>query len=103
MLKLLGQIPEFNNYFRKKKPSNVNAATVRYEISAGKKCLEFYYGERGPKRRMSVSDVVTLNLVRIFDRTADLKTFHKNAVEHYLSYFPTLTNYENFMKELLKI
>ena len=26
---------------------------------------------------MSIADVVTLNLVRIFDRTADLKTFLK--------------------------
>lgn len=66
--------------------------------SAGKKNLTMYYGKRGPKRRMPVADVVTLNLIRVFDRTGDLKTFHKNAKNHYKSYFPTLTNYENFMK-----
>ena len=68
------------------------------ETSAGKKNLAMYYGKRGPKRRMPISDVVTLNLIRIFDRTGDLKTFHKNAENHYKLYFPMLTNYENFMK-----
>lgn len=47
---------------------------------------------------MPIADVVTLNLARIFDRTGDLKTFHKNAREHCISYFPPLTNYENFLK-----
>lgn len=68
------------------------------ETSAGKKNLAVYYGKRGPKRRMPIADVVTLNLVRILDRTGDLKTFHKNAMSHYVSYFPSLTNYENFLK-----
>ena len=40
-----------------------------------------YYGKRGPKGRMPVADVVTLNLIRVFDRTGDLKTFLKNATE----------------------
>jgi len=47
------------------------------ETSTGKKNEALYYGKRGPKRRMPIADVVTLNLVRIFDRTADLKTFLK--------------------------
>ena len=68
------------------------------ETSAGKKNLALNYGRRGPKRRMPIADVVTLNLVRIFDRIGDLKTFHKNIREHYVSYFPALTNYENFLK-----
>lgn len=68
------------------------------ETSAGKKNLALYYGKRGPKRRMPVADVVSLNLVLGFDRTADLKTFHKNAENHYKPYFPALTNYENFIK-----
>ena len=58
--------------------------------SAGKKNLAMYYGKRGPKRRMPVADVVTLNLIRVFDRTGDLKTFHKNAKNHYKSYFPII-------------
>nr|WP_255422443.1 hypothetical protein [Treponema sp. Marseille-Q3903] len=47
---------------------------------------------------MPITDAVILNLIRIFDRTGDLKTFHKNAENHYKVYFPSLTNYENFMK-----
>ena len=64
----------------------------------GKKNLGFYYGKRGPERRMSVPEVVTLNLARILDRTADLKTFHKNASVNYIKFFPNLTNYENSLK-----
>jgi len=33
---LLMHYPDFENYFKKKKPSNVNQATVRYETPAGK-------------------------------------------------------------------
>lgn len=47
---------------------------------------------------MSVPEVMTLNLARIFDRTSDLKTFHKNASVNYISFFPDMTNYENFLK-----
>ena len=47
---------------------------------------------------MTVPEVMTLNIVRILDRTGDLKSFHKTASLHYRSYFPNLTNYENFMK-----
>ena len=42
---------------------------------AGKKNLALYYGKRVPKRRMTVADVVTLNLIHIFDRPSDLKIF----------------------------
>ena len=68
------------------------------ETECGKKNLEFYYSKRGPARRMSIPEVVTLNLARILDRTADLKTFHKNASVNYIKFFTNLTNYENFLK-----
>lgn len=57
------------------------------KISPGKKNLSLYYGRRSPKRRMPIADIVFLNLVRIFDRTGDLKTYHKNAREHYIQTF----------------
>ena len=57
-----------------------------------------YYGKRGPSRRMTVPEVMTLNIVRILDRIADLKTFHRNVEVNFIKYFPNLTNYENFMK-----
>lgn len=66
--------------------------------TAGKKNLELYYGKHGPSRRMTVPEIMTLNIARILDRIADLKTFHKNAAVNYIEYFPNLTNYENFMK-----
>ena len=64
----------------------------------GKKNLAEYYGKHGPKRSMTVPQLMTLNIVRILDRTGDLKSFHKIASLHYRSYFPNLKNYENFMK-----
>ena len=45
------------------------------ETSTGKKNEALYYGKRGSKRRMPIADVITLNLVRMFDRIADVKTF----------------------------
>lgn len=68
------------------------------ETKAGKRNLSEYYGRRGPRRRLSVPEVMTLNLVRILDRTGDLKTFHKNACIHYRQYFPNIPNYVNFLK-----
>lgn len=68
------------------------------KTEAGKKNLDRYYGKRGPARRMSVPEIMTLNIARIFDRVSDLKTFHKSAAENYIKYFPKLTNYENFLK-----
>ena len=68
------------------------------ETKTGKNNLSEYYGKRGPKRQMTVPEVMTLNLIRILDRTGDLKTFHRNARVHYRQYFPNIPNYENFMK-----
>lgn len=47
---------------------------------------------------MPIADVIMLNIARIFDRTRDHKNFHKNTKKHNISYFPNLTNYENFLK-----
>ena len=62
------------------------------KTETGKKNLAEYYGKRGPKRSMTVPEVMTLNIIRILDRTGDLKTFHKTACLHYraergLSYY----------------
>lgn len=57
-----------------------------------------YYKKHVPKQRMPIADVIMLNIARIFDRTRDHKTFHKNTKKHNISYFPNLTNYENFLK-----
>ena len=39
------------------------------------------------------STSISKNPTRFFEMP-----FHKNANEHYISYFPMLTNYENFLK-----
>ncbi len=68
------------------------------KTNIGKNSLCQYYGKRGPKRKMNIPEVMTLNILRIILRVNDLKTFHKLAKQHYFSYFPDLPNYENFLK-----
>lgn len=50
------------------------------ETKVEKRNLSLYYDKCAPKRRMSVTDVMTLNLLKIFVRTDNLKIFHKLAV-----------------------
>jgi len=53
---------------------------------------------RGFKKRLSLSEVVTLNIIRYFMRTRDLKTFHRIAKVFMVKYFAGIPNYENFQK-----
>ena len=64
----------------------------------GKNMLNNWNGKRGPKKRLSVSQVVTLNIIRFCYRVKDLKTFHRILKVRFLKEFPTLPNYENFLK-----
>ena len=64
----------------------------------GKNMLNNWNGKRGPKRRLTVSQVVTLNIIRFCYRVKDLKTFHRILKVRFLKEFPTLPNYENFLK-----
>ncbi|MGP1575966.1 MAG: hypothetical protein ACTTH7_00485 [Treponema sp.] len=57
------------------------------ETSTGKKNEALYYGKRGAKRRMPIADVVMLNLVRIFDRIADVKTFLFRRIDDVQQWF----------------
>jgi hypothetical protein len=57
-----------------------------------------YYGKRGPKPNLSISEVVTLNMIRFYVRSVDLKTFHKLVIDRYSDDFPNMPNYENFLK-----
>ena len=45
--------------------------SVLSRLNQVKKNLAEYYGKRGPKRSMTVPEVMTLNIVRILDRTGD--------------------------------
>jgi hypothetical protein len=64
----------------------------------GKKLRHLWENKRGPKKKLTLSEVVTLNLVRFTMRVQDLKTFHRIVATHYKRYFPELPNYENFLK-----
>ena len=64
----------------------------------GKKLRHLWENKRGPKKNLTLSEVVTLNLLRFSMRVQDLKTFHRIVGTHYRRYFPELPNYENFLK-----
>lgn len=69
-----------------------------FNSSLGKKLRHFWENKRGPKKKLTLSEVVTLNLLRFYMRIQDLKTFHRVVAAHYKRYFPELPNYENFLK-----
>ena len=69
-----------------------------FHSSIGKKIRHFWENKRGPKKKLTLSEVVTLNLLRFSMRVQDLKTFHRIVGAHYKRYFPELPNYENFLK-----
>ena len=69
-----------------------------FHSSLGKKLRYFWENRRGSKKKLTLSEVVTLNLLRVSLRVQDLKTFHRIVVTPYKRYFPDLPNYENFLK-----
>jgi hypothetical protein len=64
----------------------------------GTMILEHWEGKRGPKKRLSLAELMTLNILRFYLRVHDLKTFHRLLQNVYRDYFPGLPNYENFLK-----
>jgi len=64
----------------------------------GQKMLESWKAKRGPQRQLSISEVLTLNVLRFYFHIFDLKAFVRLAACAYKSHFPGLPNYENFLK-----
>jgi hypothetical protein len=64
----------------------------------GRKMLETWRAKRGPQRQLSLSEVLTLNILRFYFHIFDLKAFARLANCAYKAYFPGLPNYENFQK-----
>jgi hypothetical protein len=64
----------------------------------GKMILKRWEGRRGPQKRLSLAELMSLNILRFFVRVQDLKTFHRLVWNVYRGYFPGLPNYENFLK-----
>lgn len=53
---------------------------------------------RGPHKKLSISETVTLNILRFQLRITDLKSFHRLIKDRYSKEFPSIPNYENFLK-----
>jgi hypothetical protein len=64
----------------------------------GQKMIELWKAKRGPQRQLSLSEVLTLNILRFYFHIFDLKAFVRLAKSAYKAYFPHLPNYENFLK-----
>ena len=68
------------------------------KTSNGQKMLDFWKSKRGPQRQLSLSEVLTLNILRFHFHIFDLKAFSRLLQCTYKTYFPHLPNYENFLK-----
>lgn len=64
----------------------------------GQKAMAFWNAKRGPQRQLSLSEVLTLNILRFYYHVLDLKAFVRLAENCYKSFFAGLPNYENFLK-----
>lgn len=60
--------------------------------------LSKWNGKRGPKRKLSLEQIVALNIYRFHFKIGDLKNYHKMIKELIQDKVPNLPNYENFMK-----
>lgn len=69
-----------------------------FKTKLWKSLKHIWVSKRGPKMKLSLSEVITLNMMRFYMRIEDLKTFHKIIKNQYNNYFPNLQNYENFLK-----
>ena len=61
--------------------------TVMY-YPPGQAIMAAWPGKRGTKRRLSLAEVVILNIMRFYLRVQDLKTFHCLVRTAYAGYFP---------------
>ena len=56
--------------------------------------LKNWNGKRGPKRRLSITQVIALNLLRFTLHIKDLKAFHR--IVKTMDLIPGMPNYESF-------
>ena len=50
--------------------------------------LPLWQGQRGPKKMVSISETITLNILRFSLRITDLKSFHRLVVDRHAQEFP---------------
>ena len=58
--------------------------------------LKNWNGKRGPKRKLSITQVISLNLLRFTIHIKDLKAFHR--IVKSMELLPDMPNYENFLE-----
>ena len=79
-----------------------NLTSMFFKSLKGNLMYEFliskFNGKRGPKRKLSLEQIVALNIYRFHFKTGDLKNYHKMIKELMSDKVPNLPNYENFMK-----
>ena len=79
-----------------------NLTSIFFKSLKGNLMYEFliskFNGKRGPKRQLSLAQIVALNIYRFHFKTGDLKNYHKMIRELMSDKVPKLPNYENFMK-----
>ena len=79
-----------------------NLTSMFFKSLKGNLMYEFliskFNGKRGPKRQLSLEQIVALNIYRFHFKTGDLKNYHKMIKELMSDKVPNLPNYENFMK-----
>jgi len=68
------------------------------DTEQGRKMLASWRAKRGPQRRLSLSELLTLNIMRFHFHVFDLKAFVRLAECSYKACFPGLPSYENFLK-----
>jgi hypothetical protein len=93
MLKYITEIYTFVDNFLKKYTS----------LDTGKEMyLTYWQNKRGRDKSLSLSEVVTLNIIRFYFHISDLKAFHYLIKNEMYKYFPKVPNYENFLKSTNK-
>ena len=60
--------------------------------------LTLWQGRRRPNMMLSISEILTLNILRFSLRITELKSFHGLVVDRYAQEFPSTPNYVNFLK-----
>ena len=83
-----------------------NLTSMFFKSLKGNLMYEFliskFNGKRGPKRKLSLEQIVALNIYRFHFKMGDLKNYHKMIKELMSNKVPNLPNYENFMKATKK-
>ena len=79
-----------------------NLTSMFFKSLKGNLMYEFliskFNGKRGPKRQLSLEQIVALNIYRFHFKMGNLKNYHQMIIELMSDKVPNLPNYENFMK-----